>query len=74
MDTERLQTTTDSSRKKKSRYYEVYISKVLKNLSRIKEATKAGLKRYFAHKRDLGMKDRKDITFGIAFKKWVKTL
>jgi len=49
-------------------------AKVLKNLSRIKEATKEGLKRYFAHKRDLGMRDRKDITFGIAFKKWVKNL
>ena len=49
-------------------------AKVLKNLDLIKTQTKEGLKRYFAHKRDLGMRDRKDITFGIAFKKWVKSL
>ena len=48
--------------------------KVLKNLDLIKTQTKEGLKRYFAHKKDLGMRDRKDITFGIAFKKWAKTL
>ena len=40
----------------------------------IKAQTREGLKRYFANKRDLGMKDRKDITFGLAFKKWVKAL
>ena len=40
----------------------------------IKAQTREGLKRYFANKRDLGMRDRKDITFGLAFKKWVKAL
>ena len=49
-------------------------AKVLKNLDLIKTQTKEGLKRYFAHKKALGMRDRKDITFGIAFKKWVKSL
>ena len=50
------------------------VRKIDKFKEDIKAQTREGLKRYFANKRDLGMRDRKDITFGIAFKKWVKAL